>query len=227
MKTALVLTACCLGAMAEMRTIPVTASGGQGMSDPAAAEWKNVPAVSLSLQRTPLLFPTDQPATLDIASVEVRMIRGGGKTLARLEWEDKSKDTASFEKAERAWQSERLVRQSEATNRFSDACALMIPAHGSGGVSPSLQMGDAAHPVKIFFWDSSRGAAIMDASGRETTKRTGQSFPVQAGWNAGRWTAVFELPELAPGTPIAVAVWNGGQQDRDGRKYFSIWYKTQ
>jgi hypothetical protein len=37
----------------------------------------------------------------------------------------------------------------------------------------------------------------------------------------------LELPELPVGTPLAVAIWNGSQQDRDGRKYFSVWYKTE
>ena len=37
----------------------------------------------------------------------------------------------------------------------------------------------------------------------------------------------LQLNELPAGTPVAVAIWNGDQQDRDGRKYFSVWYKTQ
>jgi len=227
MKPLLTIAICCLAAHAESRSIPVAQQAAEGLLDPAAAAWKAVPAASLSLQRTPLLFPTDEPASLEIPRVELRLVRGSGKTLVRLEWADPSKESTTFAKAERPWQAEHLVKQSGATDRFSDACAVMIPSGPIGEVFPSLQMGDAAHPVKIFFWDSSRGASIMEAHGRETTKRTGKSFQAQASWAAGKWSAVLELPELQTGTPLAVAIWNGKQKDRDGRKYFSIWYKTQ
>jgi hypothetical protein len=78
------------------------------------------------------------------------------------------------------------VTQSEATGRFSDACALMISAKPlTGNLNPSLQMGDAAHPVRIYFWDATRGPAILEATGRETTKRTGQVFPALGQYAAG------------------------------------------
>jgi len=73
------------------------------------------------------------------------------------------------------------------------------------------------------FWDSTRGPGIMEATGRETTKRAGQVFPAQGQYSAGKWAVTMQLPDLPPGTPVAVAIWNGSQQDRDGRKYFSVW----
>jgi DMSO reductase family type II enzyme heme b subunit len=104
----------------------------------------------------------------------------------------------------------------------------MIPSQPTAGdLNPGLQMGDAGHPVRIFFWDSTRGAAVMEASGRETTKRTGHSFPAQAQYAGGRWTVTMQVPGLRAGAPFAIAVWNGSQQDRDGRKYFTIWYRAQ
>jgi len=227
MRTLLMLAVCCIATHAEMRPVPVAQSSTDGMLDPAAAAWRSVTPATISLQRTPMLFPTDQPAALEIPSVELRMVRGGGKMLARLEWADPSRETATFAKAERAWQGDHLVKQSEATDRFSDACAIMTPAGSAGEIFPSLQMGDPDHPVRIYFWDSSRGAAVMEATGRQTTHRTGQSFPVKSNWSAAKWAVVLELPDLPPGSPVAVAIWNGKQQDRDGRKYFSIWYKTQ
>ncbi|MBZ5723766.1 MAG: hypothetical protein LAP87_02110 [Acidobacteriia bacterium] len=204
------------------------ASLAQTPLDPSAAEWKSAAAVSLALNRTPPLYSTDAPASLDIASVELRLLRGAAGNFVRLEWADKTHDTAAIAKAERAWQSEQLVKQSDATNRFNDACAVMIPARPVvGDLSPSLQMGDAEHPVRIFLWDAARGAAIMEASGRETTKRTGQSFPAQGQYKDGRWTVTMQLPAWPEGTPLAVAVWNGSQQDRDGRKYFTIWFRPR
>jgi hypothetical protein len=200
------------------------AAFAQGAPAPDAAEWKTAPAITVALNRTPPLYVTDTPATLDIPSVQMQVLRAAGGTFIRLEWTDKTHDTAALPKAERTWQSENLVRQSEATERFSDACALMISAKPlAGNLNPSLQMGDAAHPVRIYFWDATRGPAIMEASGRETTKRTGQVFPAQGIYAAGKWSVTMQLPDLPPGTPVTIAIWNGSQQDRDGRKYFSIW----
>ena len=104
----------------------------------------------------------------------------------------------------------------------------MIPAKPvTSDLNPSLQMGDADHPVRIFVWDGTRGGAVMEASGRETTKRTGQSFPAQGQYANGKWSVTLQVPDLKAGTPFAVAIWNGSQQDRDGRKYFTIWYRAQ
>jgi DMSO reductase family type II enzyme heme b subunit len=200
----------------------------QNALDPAAAEWKSAAPVVLALHRTPPLYPTDAPATIEIPSVQAQIIHSAGGNFVRLEWADKTHDTTVLPKAERAWQGEHLVTQSEATDRFSDACAVMISARpGAGGVNPSLQMGDADHPVHIFVWDSTRGAAVMEASGRETTKRTGQSFPAQGQYAAGKWTVTMQIPDLQAGAPFAVAIWNGSQQDRDGRKYFTRWYRAK
>ena len=204
------------------------AAWAQGALDPAAAEWKSAAPAVLALHRTPPLYPTDAPAPIEIPSVQAQIIHGAAGNFVRLEWADKTHDTAVLPKAERAWQGEHLVTQSEATDRFSDACAVMVPAKPvTGDLNPSLQMGDADHPVRIFVWDSTRGAVIMEAAGRETTRRTGHSFPAQGQYAAGKWTVTMQIPDLQVGAPFAVAVWNGSQQDRDGRKYFSIWYRAQ
>ena len=228
MKLVALVSLCCVASWAEMRTIPVAQATSEGALDPSSPVWKTAPAVSLALQRTPPLYSTDQPAGLEISSVQIQLLRASRHVTARLEWHDKSSNGATLAEAKRIWQGEHLVAQSEATNRFSDACAVMIPAGPDpSGVSPSLQMGDSAHPVQIFFWDATRGPAVMEARGRETTRRTGKSFPAQSVWADGKWTVTLQLPELRAGTPLALAVWNGEQQDRDGRKYFSVWYKTQ
>jgi DMSO reductase family type II enzyme heme b subunit len=199
----------------------------QNALDPAAAEWKSATPVVLALHRTPPLYPTDAPAANEIPSVQAQIIHSAGGSFVRLEWADKTHDTTVLPKAERAWQGDQMVTQSAATDRFSDACAIMIPVKPAGDLNPSLQMGDADHPVHIFVWDSTRGAAVMEASGRETTKRTGQSFPAQGQYAAGKWSVTMQIPELKAGTPFAAAIWNGSQQDRDGRKYFTIWYRAQ
>ena len=204
------------------------AAVAQGPLSPGAAEWKSAAQAVLALHRTPPLYPTDSPAANDVQSVQVRVLHVPSGHYVRLEWNDRSRDSATLAKAERVWQGEHLVNQSPATDRFSDACAVMVPERAvSGDMNPSLQMGDATHPVRIYFWDATRGAALMQASGRETTKRTGQGFPSEGQYADGKWTVVLQVPELQPGAPFAVAIWNGSQQDRDGRKNFSKWYRAQ
>jgi DMSO reductase family type II enzyme heme b subunit len=216
MKSLACFLVCCAAALA------------QNPLDPAATEWKSAASVVLALHRTPPLYSTDAPAALEIPSVQAQIIHGATGNFVRLEWADKTHDTTVIPKAERAWQGDHLVTQSAATDRFSDACAVMIPAKPvTGDLNPSLQMGDADHPVHIFVWDSTRGAAIMEANGRETTKRIGQSFPAQAQYAAGKWAVTMQISDLHAGAPFAVAIWNGSQQDRDGRKYFTIWYRAQ
>jgi DMSO reductase family type II enzyme heme b subunit len=198
----------------------------QSLLDPSAAEWKSARPLALALHRTPPLYSTDTPAANEIQSAEARFVHSQAGNFVRLEWADATHDSTVIPKAERTWQGDHLVTPSAATDRFSDACAVMLPAK-PGDVNPSLQMGDPEHPVRIFLWDSTRGAAIMEATGRETTKRTGLSFPAEARYGAGKWTVTMQVPDLKPDTPFAVAIWNGSQQDRDGRKYFTIWYRAQ
>jgi len=84
-------------------------------------------------------------------------------------------------------------------------------------------MGDAEHPVDIYYWNAARGAMVMRAEGRSTTRRTGQSFSANGRYQQGSWTVTMELPDLPNDTTVAFAIWNGSQKDRDGRKYFSVW----
>ena len=191
--------------------------------DPAA--WNSIAVKHVGLNRTPPLFDTDEPASLEIAAVDVRVARAGGKLLMRLTWRDTTQDAAALAAVPNSPPETRFRKvPTEADDRFFDAAAIMFPANPHpGDVSPSLQMGDAEDPVRIYYWNAARGAMLMQAQGRSTTRRTGQSFPAAGAYQNSQWSVVFELPELPPGTPVAFAVWNGSQKDRDGRKYFSVW----
>lgn len=194
--------------------------------EPDAAAWQQIPVEHLALNRTPPLYDTDPPATLDIPSVEVRLARSEGKLLVHMSWRDTSDDEASLAAVPDTPPEQRIHKEhTAAANRFFDAAAVMFPKAQSGGVfTPSLQMGDSGQPVIIYYWNAARGAMLMEAQGRSTTRRTGETFPARAGYRAGLWRVVLELPELPAGVPLAFAVWNGSQQDRDGRKYFSVWH---
>jgi len=187
--------------------------------------WNQIAAKRVALNRTPPLYDTDEPATLEIQSLDVRIARAGGKLLVQLSWRDPTHDAVTLAEIPNTPPETRFRKvQTEADDRFFDAAAVMFPAKpGSDAIAPSLQMGDAEHPVEIYYWNATRGAMLMQAQGRGTTRRTGQSFPVNSTYQNGQWNVTFELPDLPSGTTVAFAVWNGSQKDRDGRKYFSVW----
>ncbi|MBZ5538314.1 MAG: hypothetical protein LAO31_20370 [Acidobacteriia bacterium] len=189
------------------------------------SDWNPIVPKRISLNRTPPLYDTDEPAGLDISTVELRLARAGGKLLVQLNWRDATHDTAMLAEVPGTAPETRFRKvPTEADDRFFDAAAVMFPAKpGEGAIAPSLQMGDVEHPVEIYYWNAARGAMLMEARGRSTTRRTGQSFPATGTYQNGQWNVILVLPDLPAGTPVAFAVWNGSQKDRDGRKYFSVW----
>ena len=192
-----------------------------------SAEWDRVPAHRISLNRTPPLYDTDEPASMEIPVLDVRLARAGGKVLVQMSWADPTQDAVVLPEVPNSPPETRFLKlPTEADDRFFDAAAVMFPEK-KGPVTPSLQMGDAEDPVQIYYWNATRGPILMQAAGRGTTRRTGATFAAHAAYERGRWTVVFELPELAAGTPLAFAVWDGSQKDRDGRKYFSVWQVLQ
>jgi len=192
------------------------------------ARWSQVAAKRIALNRTPPLFDTDEPAALEISTADVRLLRAGGRLYVQLSWQDATRDTATLPTVPGTPPEQRFRKvPTEADDRFFDAAAVMVPASPGSPVNPSLQMGDSGHPVHIYYWNSARGAMLMEAAGRGTTRRTGQSFPVDAAYQNRQWVVTLEMADQPAGTPLAFAIWNGSQQDRDGRKYFSVWYTVE
>jgi DMSO reductase family type II enzyme heme b subunit len=100
----------------------------------------------------------------------------------------------------------------------------MVPDHWSGPEFPSLIMGDRHTPAKLYYWNASTGAAVLKSFGRATPQPVGQAVHHRARHTQARWTLILELPDLPAGYPIAFALWDGEFGDRDGLKFFSVWY---
>jgi hypothetical protein len=209
------------------QSLPVAASSSRSddLLNGGIAAWNRIAAKHVALNRTPPLYDTDEPAAPEISSVDVRVARAGGKLLVQLSWRDGTHDAVTLAEVPNTAPETRFRKvQTEADDRFFDAAAVMFPEKAAGGgISPSLQMGDAEHQVGIYYWNATRGAMVMQAQGRGTTRRTGQKFPANGTYQNGQWNVIFELPDVPAGTTMSFAVWNGSQKDRDGRKYFSVW----
>jgi DMSO reductase family type II enzyme heme b subunit len=214
---------------AEQALSVVTLSSSIDLLMNANSIWSQVAPKHIALNRTPPLFDTDEPAVLEVSTVDVRLARVAEKLLVQLTWHDPSQDATTLAEVPNTPPETRFVKvPTAADDRFFDAAAVMFPSKtGKDTIAPSLQMGDKEHPVAIYYWNSARGATVMQAEGRSTTRRTNQSFATKADWQRGEWIVTMELPNLPAGTPVAFAVWNGAQKDRDGRKYFSVWQVLQ
>jgi hypothetical protein len=206
-------------------SVAASAASADNLLNGGPVVWNQMALKHVALNRTPPLYDTDEPAAVEIPVVDVRLARASGKLLVQLSWRDPTHDAAALAEVPNTPPETRFRKvPTEADDRFFDAAAVMFPAKaGSDAIAPSLQMGDAEHPVEIYYWNATRGAMVMQAQGRGTTSRTGQTFPAKGTYQNGQWSVVLELPDLPVGTTVAFAVWNGNQKDRDGRKYFSVW----
>jgi len=205
------------------------ASRAEALLDPLAAGWAKIPPQRIALNRTPRLYDSEASSELEIPFVDVRLARTDGKLLVYMTWHDPTRDAAEIAKLPASPTEGRPHKElTEATDRFSDSAAVMHPTNPPvNGQWPSLQMGEPSNPVSIYFWSASRGAARMEAEGRGTTKRTGEAFPARGEYRDQAWHVTLELQDVPAGYPLAFAVWNGSQQDRDGRKYFTTWLKLE
>lgn len=198
-------------------------------SDPKAPLWDKVPPTALLLSRTPRVYqtePTDHPAP---PSAEARAVRAASSIVVRLSWEDPTPDAPQAPEARQGTAGVPDIlykRPTGETSAFSDAAAIMLPEDWSGPAFPSLVMGDAKTPARLYHWTASRGAQVVRANGRATTARLDQTFTAKAAHDKGRWSVTFALPapRIETGYPVAFAVWDGQHDDRDGQKFFSVWY---
>lgn len=110
------------------------------------------------------------------------------------------------------------------TDRFVDSCALLAPAATD---APWITMGDTERPVEGLLWRPDRAEPwLIRARGLGTVQREAPPPGTRASghWQESRWQVVFEIPAwpaLQQYRQIAVAVWQGAQQERAGLKSVS------
>src|SRR5262245_43154266 len=199
----------------------------RALLDPAAPAWKETSSTAVLLNRTPRIYQTEPVQDHPNPRCEVHARRSGDKLVLRLVWDDRTRNAPEPPPANtgEAGEPKQLYkRPTGETSAFPDGAAVMLPDQWTGPSFPSLLMGDKHSPARLYYLSAARGTAVLAASGRATPQPSGRSFPFRAQHADGKWTLTMEVPDQPEGYPIAFAIWDGEIGDRDGLKFFSIWY---
>ncbi|HEY3358542.1 MAG TPA: hypothetical protein VGQ83_35165 [Polyangia bacterium] len=201
---------------------------GPAWRDPAAAAWAAVPRAALLLNRTPPSFATDRPPATAPPPAEAQAVLTGARLYVRLRWDDAT-ENRWHGPAVAPYARDRIYkRPTTDPAAFFDGAAVMLP-NGPGWRArfPGLMMGDAAAPVRIFFWRHGDQPAVLDGGGRgAVSPRPGVAFDAAVVRDERGYVGVFVLPAPADAAaPLAFAIWDGAQAQRNGDKFFSPWYR--
>lgn len=207
--------------------------------DPHHPTWASIPDQRLQLNRTPPLYLGDPVDDDTRPTATVRLARvAGGAVVLRAHWSDPTEDRAGGGARFQDAGAPRIYRRHTGkTSAFADAFCAMVPLkRGPAAQYPSMMMGEASQPVELYYWRAGVGFQMLSGHGRSTTapptpvvaKGSAPSAPQGRAIREGDgWTLTLTLPSMTPGTPICFAIWDGAKAQRDGLKYFSLWYEVQ
>ena len=163
------LAACSGGPPAAPSAEVIAAHRAQVPTDPNDAVWQDAPLYSAALVLQDMVEPRLLEPSTD--KVQVRALSDGKSIVFRLEWVDPTDDDLP------------------GLGRFSDACAVQLPASIQADV-PAPQMGEMQRPVEITYWRAFWQSMV---DGREDTIKA--LFP-----NATVDHYPFEAASLPPGS---------------------------
>ena len=202
--------------------IPVTEID-DGLPDPTAAGWSEVPAVEVPLSSAPSGVP--DAGTTTVRTLHVRAAQTSDRLYVRLEWSDATAD-----------------RNASRIRSFADAAAIQVPVNTSA--RPPIAMGSTRNLVNVWYWSAPVGTQELLAGGPGTTTTfpspqvqvTSDRLAASGGEDSdAHWATVFAR-DLQPGgenrtaidgstdVDVAFGVWNGSAMERSGRKAVSGWY---
>lgn len=238
------LPLCCLALIAapcrawdknvESKTVPAVSLESD---DPV---WSKVQPVAVPLAPQKLLLP---PGGGSVSSIEVQSLRTATDIYFRLRWPDATRDS-KFEL------SDQFV-DAVAVQFPLSPDSVPSPFMGEKGGPVNIWRWSAAmqEPQRFpaAYADYHRPDAVeknvhyptrtedLVAEGFGTlAKRSEQAVDGRGRWADGFWTVVFKRTLAAPGgvafknksrVPLAFAVWDGSNKERDGAKSFSVWHR--
>ena len=201
-----------------------------GLLDRYGAPWPAAPEHPLHFSRTPPLYygdPLDDDAR---PTATLRLVRiATGDLVLRIRWADPTRDELGAGRAYPDTGAPHIYKTpTESTNAFADAFCAMVPVQrGPMARYPTLMMGDATTPVQLFYWRAGLGFQLLAGHGRASTATTNTPEMGRAVHEEGGWTVTLAIPDMKPRTPISFAIWQGSKEQRDGIKYFTVWYEVQ
>jgi dimethylsulfide dehydrogenase subunit gamma/complex iron-sulfur molybdoenzyme family reductase subunit gamma len=202
------------------KTIRVLAAAGADAASPEAAIWKKAPATQVALQAA---FPghgsiVGVPVTERLTA---QAVRAGDRLYLKLAWSDRTANTAIKD-----------------TTAFADGAAVQFPVNGKAATTPF--MGDPANAVNVWHWRADGLTENLVAKGFGTsTAIPFDGLKSVAARTDGGWAVVLarslkvkpdEGASLAgrSAMPIAFAVWDGANQERDGLKAVTLeWWQLR
>lgn len=196
--------------------IPIEEVGeGEAYQSPTAAEWEEVPAVTVPLTAAPSGLPNAADISIDHA--RVRVVHDDDRVYVQVSWDDATVDDEITH-----------------TRSFADGVALQFPTNASE--RPAIAMGSSRSTVNVWYWDAAEGTEELLAGGQGSTTTFEESMvETSVEREDGRWQAVFSRSltadspdrtsiEMDTDVDVAVAVWNGSNMERAGRKSTTEWY---
>jgi len=177
------LGAALLAALAVLAPVAARAQSGEVRAvqltvlpkGPDDSAWKGVPSATVPLITQDMVEPRLlEPST---AGVQVRAASDGKNIAFRLQWADATDD------------------DTQKVSRFSDACAVQLPATVTPDV-PAPQMGETGKPVEITYWRAAWQAMV---DGREDSIKV-----FEPGASVDHYP--FEAPSLEKGSPDQLAM---------------------
>lgn len=206
-----------------MKAYRIPASNAE-LLDPRSAKWQKVPAETVTLAPTPIaalagevspFLAVDSTDHGKIDRVDVSIAHNGESLAIRLSWKCEKHDAIKD------------------LDQFVDGTAVLFPMSDAAN---AVTMGAKGAPVNAWYWKANHPRDPYDviaegfgSSERRSPKVSGLTSA--ADYANGAWTVVLCRPLSAgrghvrfiPGKPsrIAMAVWDGGNLERSGRKSFS------
>jgi len=198
--------------------------------EPAAAAWSSAKSTRLHLNLTPPLYADDATDDGFRPEVSIQLLRlDDASVVVRAQWTDPTANrTDGDAKFHDGGEAHIYKKHSSEVGTFPDAFCAMVPVkRGPHATYPSMMMGEKQQPVDLCFWKAGTGFELLSAHGRASTAKTKTPLAGKSVREGNQWTVTMVLPDLTPGTPMCFAVWDGAREQRDGIKYFSLWYEVE
>lgn len=177
--------------------------------DPNHAAWAKAAPVTLMAYPQQMIAPGLENGTP--IPVEMRVLANRKQLAVKLSWFDRSLNR----------------HRNDETDTFPDGAAIQFTRLSQHGNLPYIGMGETNRPVSIWFWREGSRPELLVARGFGTLgPGQGDAPQVNSIWRDGSWSVVFvgPLPSDQSPLPLAIAIWDGQRQGRDGRKHATTWH---